>query len=82
MNASRVLFRVSGVTGVGTAGTLGPQKRLCFVLGTIRRCDVIPGGRTGPRRRWLSGYCICQSIKDIGINTVMKTGVCRNLCRR
>lgn len=59
MNASTVLFRVSGVTGVGTTGTPGPQKRLCFVLERIGRCDVIPGGGTGPRRRWLSGYCIC-----------------------
>lgn len=82
MNASTALFGVSGVTGVGTAGTPGPQKRLCFVLGRTGRCDVIPGGGTGPRGRCLRGYCICRSVNDIGISTAMNAGVCRNLCRR
>lgn len=63
LDTSTVLLRVSGVVGVGTAGTPGPQERLCFVLGTTGRHDETPGGGMELRRRWLSGYCIRPSIR-------------------
>lgn len=64
MNANTVLLRVSGVMGIEIAGTTGPQERLCLLCaGTIGRHDEIPGSGMGTRRRWLSGYCICPSIR-------------------
>lgn len=58
-STSTVLFRVSGVT----AGTPEPQKRLCFVLGTIRRSDVIPGGGTGPEEEMVKWLLILSKYK-------------------